>query len=98
MEFMYFAFTRMPNKRSHTQIKDPVVHVRVGLLKEKSNPACTKSVRVLRVLQMNTIRKRWGGGGETERQTASQRERERERAAVGIQIFTAVFVLNHLSV
>ena len=39
-----------------------------------------------------------GGGGQRDRDRQPARGRERERAAVGIQIFTAAFVLNHLSV
>ena len=49
-----------------THIKDSVVHDRVWWLwKHQNNPACTKSVRALRVLKLDTtLREEDEEGGE----------------------------------
>ena len=44
-------------KQPHTHVKDPVIHVTVqwGLWKHQNSPACTKTVRVFKMLKLDTI-------------------------------------------
>ena len=46
-------------KRSHTHVKDPLVHVKSGgLWKHQNNQACTKSFTDFIMLKLDTIRKK----------------------------------------
>ena len=49
--FGWYNKARFPGcitcKKIYAHVKDPVVHVRVGLWKEQNNPACNKSIYIL---------------------------------------------------
>ena len=47
------------SKKSNTPVKNPAVHLRVpwALKKQRNDTACTRSIRVFRVLKSDTIEK-----------------------------------------